>query len=141
MTPEFSNWWAVDHVLSKDNPYEKYEPIWWAWEGWQANQRSNGRLRHRIECMREALLMAASSAYGFALFDLGRFCVNCAGDAEPPASEDAEIESLREQVAELADAFAALWISESREAWDGKAIERFDALLAKVGAGVRGDAT
>lgn len=46
-----------------------------------------------------------------------------------------EIESLRAQVAELADAFTVIWVSDDRSAWDGKAVEHFDALMAKVGAG------
>lgn len=53
-----------------------------------------------------------------------------------------EIESLRAQVAELADAFTVIWVSDDRSAWDGKAVEHFDALMAKVGAGdtaVQGD--
>lgn len=44
-----------------------------------------------------------------------------------------EIESLKAQVAELADAFTAIWVSDDRAAWDGKAVEHFDALLEKVG--------
>ena len=45
-----------------------------------------------------------------------------------------EIESLRAQVAELADAFTVIWVSDDHAAWDGKSVEHFDALLAKVGA-------
>ena len=44
-----------------------------------------------------------------------------------------EIESLRAQVAELSDAFTVIWVSDDHAAWDGKAVEHFDALLAKVG--------
>jgi hypothetical protein len=44
-----------------------------------------------------------------------------------------EIELLRAQMAELADAFTVIWVSDDRAAWDGKAVEHFDALLAKVG--------
>ena len=47
-----------------------------------------------------------------------------------------EIESLRAQVAELADAFTVIWVSDDRAAWDSKAAEHFDALLAKVGVGI-----
>ena len=46
---------------------------------------------------------------------------------------EAEIESLRAQVAELSDAFTVIWVSDDHAAWDGKAVEHFDALLAKVG--------
>lgn len=42
---------------------------------------------------------------------------------------------LRQQVAELAEAFTVIWVSDDRSAWDGKAVEHFDALMAKVGAG------
>lgn len=44
-----------------------------------------------------------------------------------------EIESLRAQVAELTGAFTVIWVNDDRAAWDGKAVEHFDALLAKVG--------
>lgn len=43
-----------------------------------------------------------------------------------------EIEQLRAQVSEIADAFTVIWISSDREEWDIKAVEHFDALLAKV---------
>lgn len=45
----------------------------------------------------------------------------------------AQVESLRAQVAELSDAFTVIWVSDDHAAWDGKAVEHFDALLAKVG--------
>ena len=40
---------------------------------------------------------------------------------------------LRQQVAELADAFTVIWVNDDHAAWDGKAVEHFNALLAKVG--------
>ncbi len=44
----------------------------------------------------------------------------------------AENARLRALVAELTDAFTVIWVSDDRAAWDGKAVEHFDALLVKV---------
>jgi hypothetical protein len=60
-------------------------------------------------------------------------CHQCNYLAEELVKARDEIESLRAQVVELADAFAVIWVSDDRAAWDGKAVEHFDALLAKVG--------
>ena len=46
-----------------------------------------------------------------------------------------ENQLLRQHVEELADAFTVIWISDDHSAWDGKAVERFDDLLAKVESG------
>jgi len=42
MTEEFNRWWDADE-LTQTNPYADDTPVWWAWEGWQAAQRSYAR--------------------------------------------------------------------------------------------------
>lgn len=44
----------------------------------------------------------------------------------------AEILALRAQADEIAEALTVIWLSDDRAAWDGKAVEHFDALLAKI---------
>ena len=41
----------------------------------------------------------------------------------------AEVERLRAQVEELAEAFTVVWISDDHAAWDAKAVERFNAMI------------
>ena len=41
----------------------------------------------------------------------------------------AEVERLRAQIEELAEAFTVVWIAEDHAAWDAKAVERFNALM------------
>ena len=60
-----------------------------------------------------------------------------------------EVKSLHHQLAEcererdeLADAFTVLWVSQDkheRNLWDQRAVAKFDALLAKLGADKMGE--
>jgi hypothetical protein len=38
MTREFDDWWNADN-MSKDNPWKKDSPAFWAWEGWHTAQK------------------------------------------------------------------------------------------------------
>lgn len=52
---------------------------------------------------------------------------------EPEHEADhAEITRLRTLLAEVSDAFTVVWINDDHNAWDGKAVKRFDALLVKI---------
>ena len=50
----------------------------------------------------------------------------------------AEVERLRAQVEELAEAFTVVWISDDHAAWDAKAVERFNALIELHNAEITG---
>lgn len=50
----------------------------------------------------------------------------------------AENARLREQIAELSDAFTVVWVSDDHAAWDGKAVEKFNALVATHNAKLTG---
>jgi hypothetical protein len=39
MTQEFNNWWN-ENDLTTGNPFGKYTPVFWAWEGWVASARA-----------------------------------------------------------------------------------------------------
>lgn len=51
----------------------------------------------------------------------------------------AENARLREQIAELSDAFTVVWVSDDHAAWDGKAVEKFNALVATHNAALTGE--
>lgn len=42
MTPEFNQWWD-ETDLTQTNPYDVGTPIFWAWEGYQAGVKANGK--------------------------------------------------------------------------------------------------
>jgi hypothetical protein len=39
MNEQFNNWWNGDD-LTKDNPFRRYSPAFWAWEGWVAGVKA-----------------------------------------------------------------------------------------------------
>ena len=49
-----------------------------------------------------------------------------------------EVERLRAQVGELAEAFTVIWIADDHAAWDAKAVEHFNALAELLNAKVSG---
>lgn len=57
---EFNEWWNGDN-LTKDNPYRKSVPAYWAWEGWLAGRKAEREACAQIAFNANTYLEAAAA--------------------------------------------------------------------------------